>query len=149
MDTVKKLVAIEEIKLLKARYFRFVDTKDWDELRRLFTDDAVLEFPESLDEACTIDDFINFLPSYMAGATSIHHGHMPEIAIHSAHSASAIWAMSDQIHFSQRENTDVVYLRGYGHYHETYEHRGEYWLIRTLQLSRLRLEKDLVLRAQA
>jgi hypothetical protein len=29
MDTIDKLFAMEEIKALKARYFRYVDTKDW------------------------------------------------------------------------------------------------------------------------
>ena len=30
MTTVDELLAIEEIKQLKARYFRCVDTKDWE-----------------------------------------------------------------------------------------------------------------------
>ena len=29
-ETVERLASIEEIRGLKARYFRFVDTKDWD-----------------------------------------------------------------------------------------------------------------------
>ena len=33
MDTVERLDAIEAIKQLKARYFRCMDTKDWDGLR--------------------------------------------------------------------------------------------------------------------
>ena len=32
------LVQVENIKQLKARYFRFVDSKQWDALRGVFTD---------------------------------------------------------------------------------------------------------------
>ena len=41
----QSLVAVEEIKQLKARYFRFMDTKRWDEWADLFAEDAVLEWP--------------------------------------------------------------------------------------------------------
>jgi 3-phenylpropionate/cinnamic acid dioxygenase small subunit len=32
---------IESIKQLKARYYRYLDTKDWDRWRDVFTDDFV------------------------------------------------------------------------------------------------------------
>ena len=38
---MNRLLAIEEIKQLKARYFRFLDTKDWAGLTTVFTPDAV------------------------------------------------------------------------------------------------------------
>ena len=38
------LVHVENIKQLKARYFRFVDSKQWDALRDVFTDDAPVLF---------------------------------------------------------------------------------------------------------
>lgn len=41
MNTIDQLVAIEEIKALKARYFRCVDTKDWDGFGAVFATDAV------------------------------------------------------------------------------------------------------------
>ena len=34
---------IEAIKQLKARYFRMMDTKDWDGLARVFTEDVHLD----------------------------------------------------------------------------------------------------------
>lgn len=36
------LLDLEAIKVLKARYFRAMDTKQWDELRSCFTQDLVL-----------------------------------------------------------------------------------------------------------
>jgi hypothetical protein len=34
MDRLEELVAIEDIKRLKAKYFRTLDTKDWSGLRQ-------------------------------------------------------------------------------------------------------------------
>src|ERR1700733_6454504 len=39
-----RLVHVENIKQLKARYFRFVDSKQWDALRDVFTDDLLFYF---------------------------------------------------------------------------------------------------------
>lgn len=40
-DAATTLLEIEAIKQLKARYCRFLDTKQWDDWRALFTDDFV------------------------------------------------------------------------------------------------------------
>ena len=41
MNDDTALTDIESIKQLKARYCRYLDTKDWDRWRDLFTDDFV------------------------------------------------------------------------------------------------------------
>jgi len=40
---------IEAIKQLKARYFRTMDTKDWDGMRTVFTDDVVMDTSAAAD----------------------------------------------------------------------------------------------------
>ena len=40
LTEIERLTAIEEIKQLKARYFRCMDTKDWAGLQAVFSDDA-------------------------------------------------------------------------------------------------------------
>jgi hypothetical protein len=40
MDDVRRLLAMEEIKQLKARYYRCMDTKDWQGLAKVFAPDA-------------------------------------------------------------------------------------------------------------
>ena len=40
MTEIEKLLALEEIKLLKARYFRCVDTKDWEGFKAVFAHNA-------------------------------------------------------------------------------------------------------------
>jgi hypothetical protein len=40
MDRLERLEAIEAIRSLKARYFRLMDTKQWDGLRSVFATDS-------------------------------------------------------------------------------------------------------------
>ena len=126
---------VEQIKQLKARYFRTMDTKDWDGMRRVFTDDVVMDTSESdggIMEGA--DDFIAFLRQVLDDVVTVHHGHMPEIAVASPTEASGIWAMEDLLRWP-----DGTELRGYGHYHEDYRKGddGE-WRIARSKLTRLR-----------
>ncbi|UZW57233.1 nuclear transport factor 2 family protein [Sphingobium sp. JS3065] len=145
MDPVEMLTAIEDIRTLKARYFRCVDTKAWREFRTLFTDDAILDFPENDFNACPIDTFIGLAEEFLAGVCSIHHGHTPEIVIEDTTRARAIWPMDDSLYFpaDPPRSHNMAHVRGYGHYHETYVRDDGVWRIRTLRLSRLRLERVL------
>ena len=47
MEPLERLLAIEEIKQTKARYFRFIDTKDRDGLASVFSRDAVLDHTDA------------------------------------------------------------------------------------------------------
>jgi hypothetical protein len=140
IDAVATLLAIEEIKRLKARYFRLVDIKDWSGLRALFCGEATLHYmdagigPQGLEEA------MQFVEATLFDATTIHHGHMPEIELRSENQAEAIWAMQDQVFWPEGSpNPYGLYrMQGAGHYHETYEKRDGRWLIASLKLVRLR-----------
>ena len=46
MTEAVNLAAIEEIRSLKARYLRALDTKDWPLLRSLLTNDMIGDFRE-------------------------------------------------------------------------------------------------------
>ena len=124
---------IEAIKQLKARYFRTMDTKDWDGMRAVFTDDLVMDTTESgggIVEGA--DEFMAFLEQVLADATTVHHGHMPEIELTSPTTATGIWAMEDMILWPNGGR-----LHGSGHYHETYELIDGTWKIKTSKLTRL------------
>lgn len=45
MDRVEHLTAIEAIRMLKARYFRAIDTKDESLLHSLFAENAIATLP--------------------------------------------------------------------------------------------------------
>ena len=124
---------IEAIKRLKARYFSCLDTKDWAGLRALFTDDLVADSTEAggrvIDGA---DAFIAFLQEVLAGATTVHQGHMPEIELTSPTTATGIWALHDIVIWPTGLRLD-----GHGHYHETYAKTDAGWRISTSRLTRL------------
>jgi uncharacterized protein (TIGR02246 family) len=124
---------IEAIKLLKARYFRTMDTKDWDGMRRVFTDDVVMDTTDSGGDVITgADDFMAFLRPTLADVVTVHHGHMPEIELTSPTTATGTWAMEDLLRWPAGNE-----VHGYGHYLETYEKSDGTWLIKTSTLTRL------------
>ena len=127
---------IEAIKQLKGRYCRTMDTKDWAAMRRLFTDDLVMDTVASGGSVVAgADDFMTFLTQAIGEVVTVHHCHTPEISIESPTAAEGIWAMEDMLRFP-----DGAELHGYGHYHETYrKHDGE-WRIASSTLTRLRMD---------
>ncbi len=144
MDAIEKLVAIEEIKNLKARYFRFVDTKNWPEYRQVFADDVDFDISDDMPEGAFIgaDKAVDAARQGLADCTSIHHGHCPEIEILSETSARGIWAMEDMLRWSDTSDFPGQTLHGYGHYFEEYEKVSGRWLIKKMKLSRLRVDLD-------
>jgi hypothetical protein len=130
------LLAIESIKQLKARYCRFLDTKDWAAWRALFTDDFVSDTAEAGGKLIVgADDFVAFTRKNIGrrSQATAHQVHAPEIELTSATTARGVWALQDVVRFGAG-----VSLVGYGHYHETYEKAGEKWLIKSSKLTRLR-----------
>src|SRR3546814_8234365 len=120
MTAEDRLIAIEQISMLKARYFRFADTKDWEELRGLFTPDATLFYPEGQDAPTSRDESIERIKEVLAGVVRVHQGHTPEIEILSPDRATGIWAMEDLLFFppERARAIGVESSHGYGHYHE-------------------------------
>ena len=130
------LLAIESIKQLKARYCRYLDTKDWTAWRAIFTDDFVSDTSEAGGKLIAgADDFVAFTRKAVgrpAQATA-HQVHAPEIELTSATTARGVWVLQDVVRFGPG-----LTLVGYGHYHETYEYTAGHWLIKTSKLTRLR-----------
>ena len=130
------LLAIESIKQLKARYCRYLDTKDWTAWRTIFSDDFVSDTSEAGGRVIAgADDFVAFTRKGIgrpAQATA-HQVHAPEIELMSATTARGVWALQDVVRFGPG-----VSLVGYGHYHETYEKVAGQWLIKSSKLTRLR-----------
>jgi len=127
---------LEAIKQLKARYFRTMDTKNWDAMRAVFCDDVVMDSTDSGGSVITgADTCIEFLQNTLSDVLTVHHGHMPEIDVTSESTANGIWAMEDLLRWPNGGE-----LRGYGHYTETYEKQGGQWRIKSLKLTRLRMD---------
>ena len=129
------LVEIEEIKRLKARYFRHLDTKQWQAWRQLFTDDFVGEFhgPHPVIQFASPDEMVDANRSLLADVPTVHHGHMPEIEITGPDTASGVWAMVDIVKLGAG-------FVGYGHYHEDYRREDGSWRIARIRLTRVLIE---------
>lgn len=135
----EQLLAIEEIKQLKARYFRLMDTKRWDEWGSVFTIGGRMEVPEAdlvLEGRQAIVDGVK--AALADQVRHVHHGHMPEITLTGADTAEGIWAMFDFVEWPSKG--DRAGLVGYGHYHERYERTDEGWQIAWVRLERLRVD---------
>ena len=81
------------------------------------------------------DACIAFLQRAIGDVITVHHGHMPEIGLTSPTTATGIWAMEDMLRWP-----DGRELHGYGHYEESYEKVDGAWRIKTLKLTRLRMD---------
>lgn len=116
---VQRLNDIEAITQLKARYFRFIDTKDWVAFRDLFTDDCRHHLPEgSPTPFMTNDEYLRMMEEMLTDGVTTHHGHPPEITFTSATEAEAIWPMYDYVQVDAPSGR--VSIMGWGHYFETY-----------------------------
>lgn len=138
---MQQLSDLYEIQLLKARYFRYMDLRMWDQWRDLFVDDLELYIEDSkTPQADTptvkgADALVAYLSASDPGKVTVHQGHMPEIEFVDADTATGIWAMFDWVDDPGRGFAS----QGYGHYHERYVRCPDgKWRIASVRLTRLR-----------
>jgi SnoaL-like domain len=143
VDPLEALLAIEEITKLKARYFRCIDTKEWEGLAQVFTADAVLDTSEEVGHVEPMRgraEIVERISTRLNGVETVHHGHMPEVEILSSHRARGIWSMEDELRWP--EGSPLRHMHGYGHYHENYERTENGWRIASSRLTRLRIDLE-------
>lgn len=134
MTDIETLLALEEIKLLKARRDRAVDTKDWDTYFNLHAPDHELH-NEGFNHWKSAQEMIDNVRQLLGpDKISVHHSHTPEITFLSPTSATGIWAMEDNIFWMQGD--EQHWLQGWGFYHKSYEKRNGKWLFTRRQLKR-------------
>jgi hypothetical protein len=133
-DDTTTLLELESIKQLKARYCRLLDSKDWAAWRGIFTDDFVSDTSEAGGKVIEgADDFVAFTRKSLRNQATAHQVHAPEVTLTSPTTARGVWALEDVVRLAPGVN-----LRGYGHYHETYEKADGRWYIKSSKLTRLR-----------
>ena len=127
---------LEALRQLKARYFRLMDTKDWDGLAQVFTPDVEIDMRgEGGGVTSSVAEYLPFLRQNIEHVTTVHHGHMPELTLTSPTTAPGIWAMEDELWWPA--GSPITHLHGYGHYHETYVKGPDGWRIASMTLTRL------------
>jgi hypothetical protein len=148
MDPIARLVAIEEIRQLKSRYFRTLDTHDWAGMAEVFCRDATFDCSEGfrvieLDGTVTgfpapvkhgRDQIMAWIVASCDPHTSCHHGHCHEVTIDSETEAHGVIAMEDQLFKADRVTRTY---RGAGHYTEQYRFEDGAWRIASTKLTRL------------
>lgn len=143
MDRLERLEAIEAIRNLKARYFRLIDTKQWDALRGVFTDGMRVVTPAGATWMEGGEAYAASLKFGLGDAVSCHQGLTDEITVLDAGNASGIWAMQDIVTWHDRHPREGwKAILGRGHYHETYRREDGEWRIATLMLTRITLDID-------
>lgn len=144
MIALDTLLAAEEIKALKARYCRFLDTKDWAGMAALFLEDAVLDVTEDTGNPPVhgCEAIIAQIRFAVDDAATSHQVHTPEIAFEGADSATGIWAMQDRVVWQTAKSplAGVASITGYGQYHESYRRTAAGWKFASIRLTRFHVD---------
>jgi hypothetical protein len=140
MDALERLLAMEEIRRVKARRCRCLDEKDWEGYVDCHTPNAIsyaLAKPTVGARAMGEQ-----LRSQIEHKTTVHHVHSPEIELTSDTTAKGIWAMEDMLWWE--EDGQQHWTHGYGRYDETYEKLDGRWLIASRRLTRTRVDQGVI-----
>jgi len=123
------LAEIEAIKQLKYRYFRFLDTKSWDEIAECFAEDATCSYDEGRYRFEGRERIVAFLRNALGrpGVVTMHHGHHPEIALTGETTATGTWYLEDLV-LDASGNTA---LRGAAFYRDEYLKVDGRWKLRS------------------
>lgn len=152
MDAITRLCIIEDLRDLKARYFRLLDAKDWEAFGDLFTADAVMDLssvlPEGTPEEMLLVNGRNAIVAQnralLSNAIMVHNGFSHEIHIQDENRASAIWSQEDWAIFPEGVDCPFPFRRShnFGRYHEDFRKEADGWKIARLKLVRSLTEHD-------
>jgi ketosteroid isomerase-like protein len=144
MSSLEQLLAIENIRAVKARYCRMLDTKDWDGFAALFTEDAIMDVSQDTGNPpiTGIPALIDQVKFAVTNAATSHQVHTPEIALTGPDTAEGVWAMQDRVVWQAGSSPlpGVASITGYGQYHERYRREGGDWKIAALTLTRFHVD---------
>lgn len=117
--TLQQLSDLEDIRTLKYRYYRAIDTADMDLLAGLFTEDVTVDYRGGgyRVNLSGRENMLEFLAnSFNSGSVAMHHGHMPEITLTGEDTATGIWYLEDVF----------ISLEAQSHTHGTAIYKDEY-----------------------
>jgi hypothetical protein len=146
LTDIERLLALEDIKKLKATYFRCVDTKDWPGFAASFAPNGVMDVSGEGERLIKSEDGVyrgravigEWGERAARGVQTRHHILMPEIEITSHTTASGIWVIEDR--FWWPEGGPHRTMHGWGYEYETYEKLAGRWLILSSRFKRLRTD---------
>jgi SnoaL-like domain len=125
MSELEWLVALEEIRQLKARRDRYADAHDWEAYQALHVPEQ-FSHNEGFEPWTSSKEMIENVARLMSDMTTAHHSYDPDIVFDSPTKARGIWAMTDASVTKAADGPS--WTIGYGYYYETYEKRDGRWL---------------------
>ena len=137
MSYSEELFELEQLRRLKAAYFRLIDTKRWSLWSDLLTEDCVMSFGSGTHGTLRgRDAIVESVSMKLADAVSVHRGFLPEIDIRDGGTATAIWAMTSDLIFTTP--TGTVGQTGSGHYFDEYRRSSDgRWRIAGTRLTKI------------
>ncbi len=125
---MNRLEEIEAIKQLKYRYFRALDTNDWELMKSCLTEDCESWYSSGKYSFQGREAIVGFLSESMSGDhfLTMHHGHHPEIEVQSDTTATGTWYLEDQVIDLKHQFT----LTGGAFYRDEYVKQDGSWRIR-------------------
>ena len=132
---IRKLENIEAIKQLKAKYWRSIDKKLWEELAECFTEDATADYGEygiSKGKAAIIKALKEGLGKN--STDTFHQGQSLEIQKITDTKIKAVWRIHDYLLFEDPIHKSI---RGYGFYEDEYTIEKGDWKIKKTKLVRI------------
>lgn len=137
-------VHIEAVRRAKARYCRFVDTKEWGLFAELFEPSFKFRMLTPTGEVAVSfedrDSYLEACRTFLEGARTIHQVHNDEIDQISDTEIVAIWSMEDLVIIPNPTGGRPTRMHGRGHYHERWTLGAEGWRIASVELRRTILE---------
>ena len=130
------LTDIENIKNLKYRYFRTLDTNDWELFGDCLAEDCTASYGDGEYSFDGRKAIVDFMSANMSADTflSMHNGHHPEIAVAGdGNSATGAWYLQDTI----LDLANKVRLYGTGIYNDRYVKVDGVWKIAHTGYSRI------------
>jgi hypothetical protein len=134
--TLQQLSDLEEIRQLKHRYFRCIDTGNETELATLFTEDVSIDlrgggYRLQVQGRKEMVDFI--ASSFNSDVIAQHHGHSPEIAFVSEDAATGLWYLEDRF-IDPARGIDTI---GTAFYKDRYVRSDGVWKIAASEYDRV------------
>lgn len=139
-ERIQRIEDLEAIKQLKYRYWRSLDTKQWDALAGCFSADVSVSYGEGRYAFQGREAVMRFLSESLSverGSVTIHHGHHPEIEITGPTTARGTWALYNYM-FNQKENRGI---RIGAYYHDDYVKIDGRWTIERIGYNYLFFEE--------
>jgi bile-acid 7alpha-dehydratase len=131
---IRVMEDIEAIKNLKAKYFRCVDKKLWEEMETVLTEDAVADYGMGIELLHGRKAIIEFLKKNLGrdSMISVHQGHNPEIEITSDTTARGIWVLNDRLIIQT-----IATLNGWRYYEDEYVKVNGEWKKKSTKITNI------------